>query len=96
MTPSKHTSETICHPTLLKSSIIHLPANTSERFTYHLEQILFLETELKNKDDYVKSLLKQSSRHNNIIYSLRDQNFKFENLSTAKEIVNDNSTFHLI
>ena len=53
---------------LLQSSIAKTPENHSERLIGHLEsQILFLQRELKEKDQLVNSLLDQISKCNDII-----------------------------
>ena len=53
---------------LLQSSIAKTPENHSERLIGHLEsQILFLQKELKEKDQLVNSLLDQISKCNDII-----------------------------
>ena len=55
---------------LLQSSIAKTPENHSERLIGHLEiQILFLQRELKEKNQLVNSLLDQISKCNDIIKS---------------------------
>ena len=55
---------------LLQSSIAKTPENHSERLIGHLEsQILFLQRELKEKNQLVNSLLDQISKSNDIIKS---------------------------
>ena len=55
---------------LLQSSIAKTPENHSERLIGHLEsQILFLQRELKEKNELVNSLLDQISKCNDIIKS---------------------------
>ena len=55
---------------LLQSSIAKTPENHSERLIGHLEsQILFLQRELKEKNQLVNSLLDQISKCNDIITS---------------------------
>ena len=54
----------------MQSSIAKTPANLSERLIDHLEsQILFLQRELKGKNQLVNSLLDQVSKCNDIIKS---------------------------
>ena len=73
-TTSKEAAETTALPVCSKSPINDSPANISERFTYHLQQqVLFLQTELKNKSNYIKRLLLQLSKQSNIIYYFQNQ-----------------------
>ena len=75
MTLSKDTTESTGRPTLPKCPISHSPADMSGTYTYHLGQhVMFLQQELRNKDDYNKNLLKKLSRQSDIIYSFREQN----------------------
>ena len=75
---------------LLQSSIAKTPENHSERLIGHLEsQILFLQRELKEKDQLVNSLLDQISKCNDIIKTnqeLSKNNVKpFENKTLTKQ-----------
>ena len=59
----KQQKQTLAEKTLSKSLINDSPIDISERFTNHLQQqVLFLQTELKNKDNYIKNLLLQLSK----------------------------------
>ena len=57
---------------------------------------MFLQEELKFKDDYIKVLLKQLSKQSNIIYSFQVENLKLERFSAVKEAVSNSPTVHLI
>lgn len=77
----KQQKQTLAEKTLSKSLINDSPIDISERFTNHLQQqVLFLQTELKNKDNYIKNLLLQLSKQSNIIYC-------FQNQSNHKHII---------
>ena len=74
----------------MRSSIAKTPENHSERLISHLQsQILFLQRELKEKDQLVNSLLDQISKCNNFIKTnqeLSKNNVKpFENKTLIKQ-----------
>ena len=80
ITLSKEAAETTTPPTHPKSPVNDLPVDIPERFTNHLpQQVLLLQTELKNKDNYIKSVLLQLSKQSDMIYC-------FLNLSKHKHL----------
>ena len=74
ITLSKETAEIIVRRTSSKSPIKDSSVDISKRFTNCLQQqVLFLQTELKNKDGYIKSLPLQLSKQSDIIYFYQNQ-----------------------
>ena len=77
ITPSKEPAQTTARPTRSKSPINDSTVYLSESFKNHLQQqVLLLQTELKNIDKYIKSFLLQLSKQSDILYYFQNQNLK--------------------
>ena len=82
----KEAAETTTLPTCSKSPINDSPVDIPERFrfTNHLQQHdLFLQTELKNKDNYIKSVLLQLSKQSDRINCFQNQTLKLNDYDQA-------------
>ena len=88
-TPSKEATKITAHPTHSKPPINDSSADISERLTNQLQQqVLILQTELRNKDFITSKAYQYKCRGRAILFTLSKTKFE-KHFSASKETVNN-------